>query len=734
MARAFAVGTLAALVLASCGTGESRPESERPILVGSTASFTGKLSVESIRQTNGVDLWVARTNAAGGIRLKDGTVRKVAAKFYDDESNPERVQELYVRLLSEDRADFLLSPYSSGLTSAASVIAEQYGAVMISAGAASDSNYRQGFSHVFQVYTPASRYLSGAVDLFASMAPDAKRIAIVYENDKFSTDVAKAVAPVARARGFSVVLEEGYDSSTTDFAPFLNKLRAAAPDAVVGGGHFQDGSTFARQLHEKRLPVRFLSLLVAPAEPGFSELGDAAFGVVGPSQWEPEVAFTPDGAKALGVPWYGPTGPEFLAAYRAAHGEDASYHAAGGYEAALLLEEAIERAGTTDGEAVRAALEKTDLLTFFGRAKFDTSEGRHGLQTGHEMVFVQWQRDEAGRLVKRIVAPKAAKTAEAVLMGADATPGGAPSPPAPQDGVATPPPAATARPAGGGSSVLPSLVDGLLIGVVYGLAAMGLTLIFGVMRVVNLSHGSMIALGMFGTYLLWKHLGVNPFLGVVLVAGIGFAAGLLVYAGAVHRVRDAPHLSSLLATFAVNMVLVGVGTSVFSTNFRNIDYGLGRVSVGAVSVTGTRLAACGGALLATGLLYAFLQRTRPGREIRAVANNRTAAELVGIRSTRVLAVAFGLGTCLAATAGGFIATLFPFTVLSGGSYELKSFVIVVLGGLGSPLGALVGGVVLGLVEGFVPLFAGAGWVPVIEFLLFVAVLLVRPQGLLGARR
>jgi branched-subunit amino acid ABC-type transport system permease component len=119
--------------------------------------------------------------------------------------------------------------------------------------------------------------------------------------------------------------------------------------------------------------------------------------------------------------------------------------------------------------------------------------------------------------------------------------------------------------------------------------------------------------------------------------------------------------------------------------------------------------------------------------VRAVASNRAAAELMGIPSTRILALSFGLGTMLAATAGGLIATFFPFTILSGGTYELKSFVICVLGGLGNPTGALLGGLILGVLEGLIPVFLPTGWVPVIEFAMFVLLLLVRPQGLLGER-
>jgi len=283
------------------------------------------------------------------------------------------------------------------------------------------------------------------------------------------------------------------------------------------------------------------------------------------------------------------------------------------------------------------------------------------------------------------------------------------------------------------STLLAAAIDGLMIGVVYGLVAMGLTLIFGVMNVINLAHGPVVVLGMFGVYLCFAQLGLPPYGGLLVVAVLGILLGVLIYFVAVHRVLNAPHLSSLLATFAVNMMIIGIGTSILSTNFRNVDYSLGTLRLGTIALTGTRLTAAGVALAITAALYLFLQRTRPGKYIRAVANNRQSAELMGIPSRRVLALAFGIGTMLAAMAGGLLATIQPFTILSGGVYELKSFVIVVLGGLGNPIGALVGGLILGLIEGLVPVFMRTTWVPVLEFVLFVLILLIRPQGLFGAK-
>jgi branched-chain amino acid transport system substrate-binding protein len=378
---------------------------EQTAIIGFTASLTGSLNVESTRQKNGLQLWMDQVNAAGGVKLADGSVVKFEAKSYDDESNKDRVQELYTKLVTEDKANFLISPYSSGLADASAVIAEQYEKIMITTGAASDGTYKKGYTLVYQAYTPASHYLTGALDLLASLDANAKKIAIVHENDKFSTDVATALEAYATEKGYTIALKEGYDTGTTDFAPIINKIPTDV-DAVMGGGHFADGQQFAKAMFDKGITAKFISLLVAPPEPTFAEIGDAALGIIGPSQWEPLAAFTPD---------YGPTGQEFLDAYKAAYGEDPSYHAAGGYVAALTLQKAIETAGSLDTQAVKAALDGLDMMTFYGRVKFDTSAESHGLQVGHDMVYIQWQRDASGALVKQVVWPAAGTTAPAVF-------------------------------------------------------------------------------------------------------------------------------------------------------------------------------------------------------------------------------------------------------------------------------------------------------------------------------
>ncbi|HEU5286804.1 MAG TPA: branched-chain amino acid ABC transporter permease [Candidatus Limnocylindria bacterium] len=282
-------------------------------------------------------------------------------------------------------------------------------------------------------------------------------------------------------------------------------------------------------------------------------------------------------------------------------------------------------------------------------------------------------------------------------------------------------------------ALIPSAIDGLMLGFVYGLAALGLTLIFGVMKVINLSHGPVIALGMYVVYLLFTNFGVNPYIGIVAALVFGLVFGVIEYLIAVDRVINEPELTTLLATFSVNLMIIGIATSVFTTTPRAVDISLGSIGTGNITILGTHIVSVIVAILVAAALYALLFRTRIGKSIRAVANNRAAAELMGIDSRRMLALSFGIGTALAMVSGGLLATLFSFTPLSGGTYEVKSFVIVVLGGLGNPTGAILGGIVIGLLEGISTVFIPVSWVPVLEYVIFILILLLRPSGLLGAR-
>jgi ABC-type branched-subunit amino acid transport system substrate-binding protein len=382
----------------------------KTITIGYTASLTGHLNVESTHQVDGFHLWMEQVNKAGGIKLPNGTLVKVKDKYYDDESKKERVQELYTKLINQDKANFLISPYSSGLTDAAAVIAQQYGRIMITTGAASDATYKKGYTLVYQTYTPASKYLTGAVDILTKLGPKSHKIAIIYSNNKFSTSVVTALKKYAESKGYKVVMFEGYDPSTTDFSPFIDKIPADV-DAIMGGGHFADTTTLARQLYEKKVKTRMIALLVAPPEPKFAEIGPACISVIGSSQWEPKAHFTQAAAKKAGLPWIGPSGAAFVKAYQAKFHDMPSYHSAGGYIAGLLLQDAIVKAGSINTAKVKKALDSMNLMSFYGHVKFATAAKDHGLQVGHEMIYIQWQKDKQGKPEKQVVWPAAGATA-----------------------------------------------------------------------------------------------------------------------------------------------------------------------------------------------------------------------------------------------------------------------------------------------------------------------------------
>ena len=209
----------------------------------------------------------------------------------------------------------------------------------------------------------------------------------------------------ARAAGMQVVLDESYPPSTTDFTAVINKVISSGADAFLGGGHYPDGATLARQLHDQKADLKWVTILVAPDSEKFKSLGAGADGITVPSQWEPQVKYKPD---------FGPSIAQFTREFRAKFKQgDPDYHAATGYAEGLLLQHAIEQAGSIERDKVAAKLNAMDVTTFFGRDKFATGAGDHGLQIAHDMVLAQWQT-RGGKLEKEMVWPDAAATAKVV--------------------------------------------------------------------------------------------------------------------------------------------------------------------------------------------------------------------------------------------------------------------------------------------------------------------------------
>ncbi len=278
------------------------------------------------------------------------------------------------------------------------------------------------------------------------------------------------------------------------------------------------------------------------------------------------------------------------------------------------------------------------------------------------------------------------------------------------------------------------VVSGILAGALYALVALGLALIFGVMRVINIAHGPLLMLGAYTTYFLTTGLGINPFLTLPVSMALMFALGALLQRTLVFRVVDAPELSSLLLTFGISIALVNLAQLLFTSDLRAVEYITGAWVVGPLAFSKSRVIAFAFAVAVTALAFLFLRATRLGKAIRATSQSREVAMVCGIDVQRVHLITFGLASALAAAGGSLLAVIVAIQPEMGQVWTFKSFLVIVLGGAGNYPGALLGGLLLGLVEQLASLFLTAQLSEVVAYVLLVLVLLVRPSGLLGGRQ
>ncbi|MFB6094596.1 MAG: branched-chain amino acid ABC transporter permease [Halanaeroarchaeum sp.] len=278
-----------------------------------------------------------------------------------------------------------------------------------------------------------------------------------------------------------------------------------------------------------------------------------------------------------------------------------------------------------------------------------------------------------------------------------------------------------------------SIINGVLIGGMYALAAVGFSLIFGVMDVINLTHGVILLLGAYVSYYAFTLFGIDPFLSIPISMGVLFAFGYLYQRTLVQRVIGEDPLKSLLLTFGVAIMVKNLMNVFFTPNYRNIDpaYAGESFRLFGVVVPFVRAVGLVVALVLVGGLFVVLRRTELGRAIRATALDRKGAALMGVNVPHVFALTFGIAAAFSASAGSILGVVTPFSPVQEGTYTLQAFVVVVLGGVGTPIGALVGGLLLGIATQLTATYWGSGFQQVIMFSLLVIMLLVRPHGLLG---
>ena len=277
------------------------------------------------------------------------------------------------------------------------------------------------------------------------------------------------------------------------------------------------------------------------------------------------------------------------------------------------------------------------------------------------------------------------------------------------------------------------VISGLLAGALYAMVALGLGLIFGVMRVLNVAHGPLLMLGAYTTFWLFHWFGLNPYLSLLVSMPALFLVGVLLQSLLVRRVVDAPELSSLLLMFGVGIALVNLTQLAFTSDLRSVEYLTGSFVLGPFAFSKSRVIACAFAIVITAIAFWFLQKTRLGKALRAVSQSREVAQVCGVNVQRIHMLAFGLASALAAAGGTLVAVMVAIQPEMGQVYTFKSFLVIVLGGAGNYPGALVGGLLLGLVEQLSSLFLTTQVNEAVAYVLLVLVLLVRPTGLFKGR-
>ncbi|HEV8676490.1 MAG TPA: amino acid ABC transporter substrate-binding protein [Methylomirabilota bacterium] len=339
-----------------------------PIRIGASLSLTGTYAAPGQNHHRGYQLCVKQVNDKGGV-----LGRKIEFVLYDDQSQPATGVRLYEKLITQDKVDLVLGPYSSPISEAVANVNEKYKTPMVAPMASTTSIFKKGRKFIFMVQSPAEVYLEGLLDVAAKKG--LKTVALINEDTLFPKATIQGTVELAKKKGLQVVFVEAYPKGNTDFSAILTKVGASKPDVLGAATYFDDAVAITRQMKELNVNPKMYGVTVGGDLPKFYELlGKNAEFVYGASQWEPELPY--------------PGSKEFVEAHRREFpGADLSYHTAGGYAGCQILVEAIRQAGSLDGEKIREAILKLDLNTVYGGFKVDPD----GFQISHKMIMFQWQ-------------------------------------------------------------------------------------------------------------------------------------------------------------------------------------------------------------------------------------------------------------------------------------------------------------------------------------------------------
>ncbi len=332
-------------------------KASQTLKLGAAVALTGPVSREGTLVKDGYDFWMQTVNEKGGIDV-GGTKYNVEILHYDDESKADTAARLTEKLISEDKAQFILGPFSSGITQATSTISERYGVLTIAPQANADGIYERGYKYIFSVLPPASSYLRGLIDMGLSLEPKPTRMAVMVRDDPFGIAAGEGAAKYAAEQGYEVVFKDKYPANATDVSSILTSVKAANPDVLLASTLFQDSVLITKQAKDLQFAPKLLGFTAGPALPDFIKSldRDANF-IYGSEWWLPTLKYE--------GPVFGTT-QQYAEGIQKSKNYEAGYHVASGSMAGLALQLAIEKAGKLDADAVREALLGLDPRTFWG--------------------------------------------------------------------------------------------------------------------------------------------------------------------------------------------------------------------------------------------------------------------------------------------------------------------------------------------------------------------------------
>ena len=379
------------LILGTASTSFSKVEGDK-IILGAAVSLTGKYSSNGVHTQNGYNMAVDRINSMGGVKV-GGKTYKFDIIYYDDESNPKRAAQLAERLINQDGVEFMLGPYSSGLTKAMAPVTEKYGVPMVEANGASRSLFTKGYKYLFAVLAPANLYLDVAIRTAVELnGGKPVNIAMAFEQDAFSQDVRLGIVDAAEDTGSKIVIDDKLPKELNDMAATLAKVKATKPDVLVVSGHTKGALTAIRQIAEMKVDVPMLAMTHCDAAKLSKQHGKNAQYALCASQWHKTLTYKDK--------WF-KDGMTYDKDFTEMFGYAPPYQAAESSAALLVFKDAFERANSFDQKKVRDALAATDMQTFYGNIKFAPG----GQNVSKPMVLFQVICDSSGKCENKVVAP-----------------------------------------------------------------------------------------------------------------------------------------------------------------------------------------------------------------------------------------------------------------------------------------------------------------------------------------